>query len=64
LVIAFPTGWYSAERWLEQFAYRIPSSWYLFLITSFIVVGVNVITISIQVIKAAFANLVTSLKNQ
>ncbi|MEP6746885.1 MAG: FtsX-like permease family protein, partial [Bacteroidota bacterium] len=64
LLIAIPVGWYFSVKWLEQFAYRIQNSWWLFFSAGFIAVGMAVLTIGFQVIKAAVANPVSSLKNQ
>ena len=64
LLIAIPVGWYFCVRWLEQYAYRIQISWWMFLFAGCIATGMVIIAISFQVIKAAFANPTISLKNQ
>lgn len=64
LSIAIPAGGYLSVKWLEQFAYRVQTSWWLFALAGFIATGMAIATIGFQVIKAALADPVKSLKNQ
>jgi putative ABC transport system permease protein len=51
-------------KWLEDFAYRTPISWWLFGIAGLLAMGIALITVSYQSIKAAMANPVTSLRSE
>jgi putative ABC transport system permease protein len=50
--------------WLQDFAYRVDISWWMFLIVAFVVLFIAVITISFQAIKAATTNPVKSLRTE
>jgi putative ABC transport system permease protein len=62
LLIASPLAWYGAHRWLQNFAYRIPMPWPLFPLAGIAAIAIASLTISTQVIRAALANPVKSLK--
>ncbi len=62
LLIASPLAWYGAQRWLQNFAYRIPMPWCLFPLAGVAAIAIASLTISTQVIRAAIANPVKSLK--
>lgn len=63
LLIASPIAWYYMNEWLETFAYRIDIKWWNFVLTGIFILGIAVLTISFQVIRAALTNPVESLKN-
>ena len=60
--IVAPLAYYVADRWLENFAYKVELSWSLFVITTLLAVSVALVTISFKAIRAARANPVDSLK--
>lgn len=62
ILIACPIAYYLANRWLQNFAYRIDISWWIFLSAGLFALIVAVLTISIRVIKSAMANPVDTLK--
>ena len=61
-IIAWPVAYYFMKKWLQNFAYRIDLSWWFFILAGGIVLFIALATISIQAIKAAFANPVESLR--
>jgi putative ABC transport system permease protein len=63
-VVAIPIAWWIMHSWLQDYAYRINISWWVFLIAGTIAVLIAVITISFQAIKAAIANPVESLRTE
>jgi putative ABC transport system permease protein len=63
-IIASPIAWYMANKWLQDFAYRINIQWWVFIITGAVALLVAAITVSIQSTKAALANPVKSLKSE
>jgi putative ABC transport system permease protein len=62
-LIAFPLVWLAISKWLEHFPYRIRMSVDLFLVPLIILVGIAMLTISVQTLRAATSNPVDSLKN-
>ncbi len=64
LVIAIPIGWYSMNKWLEDFAYRISIHWWVFGLAGCIAVLIAFFTVSFQALKAAIANPVKSLRTE
>ncbi|HLK31238.1 MAG TPA: ABC transporter permease [Puia sp.] len=63
-LIAIPITWLIMNKWLEDFAYRINISWWVFAIAGLIAVVIAFATISFQAIKAAVANPVKSLRTE
>ena len=61
-IIAVPVAWYGMSKWLENFAYRIDITWWMFLLAGSIALLIALVTVSIQAIKAATANPVESLR--
>ena len=63
-VIASPVAWFVMHNWLQNFAYRVNISWWIFLLTGLLAVIIAFATISFQAIKAAVANPVKSLRTE
>ncbi len=63
-VIAAPVSWYIMSKWLQDFAYRTPMGWQIYLFAAVIAVCIAIATISVQAIKAAIANPVKSLRTE
>ncbi|MFI5205818.1 MAG: ABC transporter permease, partial [Candidatus Paceibacterales bacterium] len=59
-----PIAWWVMNKWLQDFAYRIPISWWIFASVGLVCLLIAMVTISFQVIKAAVANPVTSLRSE
>jgi putative ABC transport system permease protein len=64
IIIASPLSWYAMETWLQDFAYRISISIWMFVIAGLLAVIIALVTISFQAIKAAIANPVKSLRTE
>lgn len=64
LVIASPIAWYSMNKWLQDFAYRIDIEWWMFVLAGLLAILIALATISFQAIKAAVANPVKSLRTE
>ena len=64
MLIAIPISWIAMNIWLQDFAYRINISWWMFVFAGFSALFVALITISFQAIKAAVANPVDSLRSE
>ncbi|MER2999357.1 ABC transporter permease [Pontibacter populi] len=61
-LIAFPLAWYAMNKWLEDFAYRIDISLWVFIVAGLVAAAVAFFTISFQAIKAARANPILNLR--
>ncbi len=64
IVIASPIAWWTMNKWLQSFVYRIDISWWIFLASGILAVGIALLTISFQSVKAALANPVKSLRSE
>jgi len=62
IFIATPLAYLCMHKWLQDYAYRIEISGWIFLITGIVAVLIALITMSFQAIKAAVANPVKSLR--
>jgi len=60
--IAAPLAYLAMNRWLGDFAYRIAISWPVFLMAGLTALGVALLTVSYQSIKAALADPVETLR--
>ena len=63
-LIATPLAWYFMNKWLQDYAYRINISWWLFIAGGAGAIIIALITVSFQAIKAAIANPVKSLRTE
>ncbi|HEV3224186.1 MAG TPA: hypothetical protein VGZ90_14970 [Puia sp.] len=50
------------NKWLNDFAFRIDISWWMFVVTAIAALLIALLTVSIQTIRAAIINPVESLK--
>ncbi|WP_428654494.1 ABC transporter permease [Runella sp.] len=64
IVIATPIAWYAMNQWLQDFEYRIELRWWVFAIAGLFTIGVALLTVSFQSIKAALMDPVKSLKTE
>jgi putative ABC transport system permease protein len=63
-VIAIPLTWWAMHKWLENFAYQTPVSWWVFALSILLMLAIALLTLSIQTIRAANANPVDSLRTE
>ncbi len=61
-IIAFPVAWLGMNKWLQDFAYRINMSVWIFFVAALAAFAVALFTISFQAIKAAITNPVKNLR--
>ena len=61
-VIAWPIAWLMSKAWLQNFAYRTSVEVWMFLFAGVLAVGIAVLTVCFQSIKAATANPVDCLR--
>jgi putative ABC transport system permease protein len=62
ILVAWPISYFLMYSWLQNFAYHIKLGWTPFVLAASFSLLVTLITVSLQVIKAAIVNPVESLK--
>ena len=64
MLIAFPLSYYWLDGMLQDFAYRIEISWWMFALTGGIVIVMTLLTVGWKAVKAATANPVKAIKTE
>ncbi|HLY72203.1 MAG TPA: FtsX-like permease family protein, partial [Puia sp.] len=64
LLIASPIAWLVMNNWLQDYAYRVDISWWIFMVAGAATILIALVTVSFQSIKAATANPVKSLRTE
>ena len=64
ILLASPVAWWVMHKWLQDFAFRVNISWWIFLLAGIIAAFIALVTISFQAIRAAIANPVKSLRTE
>ena len=63
-VVAFPVAWWVMHSWLQDFAFHINISWWIFVIAGGLAIMIALFTISFQAIRAAISNPVKTLRTE
>lgn len=58
---AWPIAWYAMQRWLQHFAYHIPLSQWIFILSGFFTLGTGLLAVFSRALSAGSANPVDSL---
>lgn len=61
-IVAWPIIYYAMNKWLQNFAYQIKVSWWLFALAGVAALAIALLTVSWQAIRAATANPVEALR--
>ena len=64
IFLALPISYFIAREWLNNFAYNINITWWLFCLPAILVLIIAWLTVSFQTVKAARVNPVESLKDE
>lgn len=64
ILFAVPVSWWALNKWLQNFAYRIPLHWWLFALAGIAGIIIAFLTVGFHALKAANANPVKSLKTE
>ena len=64
LVIAIPVAWWVGNQYLQDFAYRISLSWWMFVVSALITITLTLFTVSMIALKASLANPITAIKTE
>lgn len=63
-LIASPFTWWIMNTWLQTFVYKIHMEWWMFAVAVLTIIGIAMLTISYQSIKAILMNPIRSLKGE
>src|SRR3984957_11471627 len=63
-LFAAPVAWLAMYKWLQGYPYRVTIQWWVFVLAAVLSVGIAVVTVSYQAIKAALANPARSLRSE
>lgn len=61
-LIAWPIAWFATNSWLQNFAYRIEISWWIFVFAGGLALAIALATVATQAIRAASANPAKALR--
>jgi putative ABC transport system permease protein len=64
IIVASPIAWFTMHGWLQDFAYRVSISWWIFAVAALTATTIAIVTVSFQAIKAAVSNPVKSLRTE
>jgi len=63
-LIAWPLAWLALHRWMEDYAYRVAISWWVFVLAGMAALLIALATVSFHAIKAALSNPVKTLRSE
>ena len=64
IIIAIPLAWYAGNKWLEDFAFRIPIQSWVFVGAAAATVLIALVTVSFHSVRSALMNPVKSLRSE
>jgi putative ABC transport system permease protein len=64
MVISAPAAWWLSGRWLQGFAYHIGLNGWMFLLAGLTALGITLVTVGIQAVKAALVNPIRQLRSE
>ena len=64
LLVSIPTAFYLMSQWLQRYTYHSSLSWWIFGGAALGALGLTLVTVSFQAIKAALANPTRSLRTE
>jgi putative ABC transport system permease protein len=64
IVLATPVAYWGMKVWLQDYVYRTPLGWWVFVAAGVMVVGIALLTMGLQVLRAARANPAGSLRSE
>jgi putative ABC transport system permease protein len=62
--IAVPVAYYGMSKWLDGFAYKISTGWFVFAMAGLVALAIALVTISFESIKSAISNPIDSLRSE
>ncbi len=64
ILVAVPLAWYGMNRWLQDFAYRVDISVWMFVAAGILALVIALATVIYQALRAATANPVEALRSE
>ena len=64
VLIACPLSWWVMNKWLDDFAYHIPLSGWIFILAGLLAIAITFLTVGWQGLRAARVNPVNSLRTE
>jgi putative ABC transport system permease protein len=64
IVIATPLAWYLMHAWLQDFVYRVTVPWWIFGLAGLGAIGIALLTVGYQAVRAAVTNPVEKLRSE
>jgi len=64
ILVAIPIGWYTMDRWLSDYSYRISLRWTVFVAAGLAAIVIALLTVGFQSVRASRANPVESLRSE
>lgn len=64
ILIAIPLAWWAGNKWLQDFAFRIPVQAYIFAATAIVTSVIALCTVGYHAMRAALMNPVKSLRTE
>ena len=64
ILIATPLAWFAANKWLQDFTYRVNVKWWVFATAGIATLLIALVTVSLQAIRAALTNPVKNLRTE
>ncbi len=64
IIIASPVAWYIMHLWLQDFAYRVDISWWIFVSAGLLSLIIALLVIGFQTIRSAIANPANILRTE
>jgi len=62
--IASPIAWWAMHTWLAGYSYRVSIQWWVFALAGLAAMGITLLTVGFQAVKAANANPVKALRSE
>jgi putative ABC transport system permease protein len=63
-LIAWPVAWYFMDQWLSTFAYHVNMDPVAYVVAGIAAVGIAIVTVSVQTIRAATGNPTNTLRHE
>jgi putative ABC transport system permease protein len=63
-LIAWPLAWLALHRWLQDYAYRVAISWWVFILAGIAALLIALVTVCFHAINAALSNPVETLHTE
>ncbi len=63
-LVAFPLGWWLMKGWLQDYEYRTAIHWWVFGAAGLAALGIALLTVCVQAIRAALASPVRNLRSE